>query len=160
MLKFDSKGFLKPCEPIPCTVSELKTQLVDGFDSVTRQINYDNYIRYSDQLKALLGGIKFKQWINGSFVTKKENPKDIDLVTFISHAEIKKLGHKLDIFRPEGSWLIYGVDAYIIEVHPAASRSYTYFTEWDIAYWLNLFAQTRPNRRGQKQAKGFLEIIY
>ena len=26
--------------------------------------------------------------------------------------------HKLDAFKPNDSWAVYGIDAYIIEVHP------------------------------------------
>lgn len=159
MLKFDSKGLLKPYLPIPCKISDLKTYFVDGIQSITRKPNYDNYIRYSNDLKILLGDIQIKQWVNGSFVTKKTNPKDIDLITFIDHDTIKKLGSKLAPFRPESSWLIYGVDAYIIEVHPDKSKSYV-FTQGDILYWLDLFGHTRPNRNGKKNQKGFLEIIY
>lgn len=158
-LEFDAKGLLKPYLPIPCELSDLKTYFVDGIPSVTRKTNYDNYIRYSNDLKTLLGNTNLTQWINGSFVTKKTNPKDIDLITFIDHGTVKKLGMKLDPFRPQSSWLFYGVDAYIVEVHPENSKSHVY-TLGDIAYWLDLFSQTRPNRIGKKNQKGFLEINY
>jgi hypothetical protein len=111
MLKFDSKGHLKPYQPIHCDAQELKFHFVDAFKSKTRAKNYAKYVKYSDDLKALLGGIKITQWINGSFVTKKINPKDIDFITFLNHDTIQKFAINLGPFRPENSWHTYGVDA-------------------------------------------------
>lgn len=36
-------------------------------------------------------GVKLEIWIDGSFVTEKDDPNDIDLVIFGSHAEIDRL---------------------------------------------------------------------
>ena len=160
MLKFDSKGHLKPYEPIVCDVKDLKIHFVDAFTSVTRSINYTKYVKYSDDLKALLGGVEITQWINGSFVTKKINPKDIDFINFIDHDLIQKFGEKLHPFRPENSWDIYGVDAYILEVYPSDSKDFVKFTQSDRAYWYSQFDKTRRNRNGIRHPKGFLEIIY
>ncbi len=159
MLNFDTKGNLKPYQVIPCKVNDLKKHFVTGVASTTRQTNYDSYIKYSNDLKKALGVKDLRQWINGSFVTKKTNPKDIDLITFIDHSLIVKLGNKLDNFRPQNSWHIYEVDAYIVEVYPDNSPL-NKFTHSDIIYWQDLFAHTRVNRKGEKNPKGFLEIIY
>jgi len=159
MIKLNAKGFLTPSEPIPCSLSDLKAFFVDRFESDTRQGNFDNYIRYSTALKALLGGIEIRQWINGSFVTKKTNPKDIDVVSFVSHLSIKSLGTKLNDFRPPESWNVFGIDGYIIENHPPKSKLRT-FTQLDMVYWRNQFGFSKPNRNGVKSAKGFLEINY
>ena len=107
----------------------------------------------------MLRGIEIKQWVNGSFVTKKTNPKDIDVISFVSHNLVKELGEKLNPFRPEGSWEAFGIDAYVLEVHVIASR-YDFYTKSDTAYWRDQFGHTRPNRKGVKREKGFLEIIY
>lgn len=159
MLNFDVKGNLRPYQPITARVAEMREYLVDTIVSETRIINFDKYIKYSNALKKLLGGKKLRQWIDGSFVTKKTNPKDIDFLTFIDHSIILKLGDKLDNFRPEKSWVVYGVDAYILESHPKESPSFAY-THSDILYWQEQFTRTRVNRRGVKLPKGFLEIIY
>ncbi len=158
MLKFDSNGLLTPYRPIPCQVKDLKTHFVDSFDSETRPKNFDKYIRYSNEIKALLRGIEVKQWVNGSFVTKKINPKDIDVISFVSHTLVKELGDKLYPFRPEGSWDVFGIDAYVLEVHAVGSR-YHFYTQSDTAYWREQFGHTKPNKKGIKKEKGFLEII-
>ncbi len=159
MLKFDGKGHLKPYEPIPCNIFEFKRIFVDMFESQTRNQNYQNYIRYSSDLKKLLGTQKLHQWINGSFVTKKKNPKDVDLVTFIPYQLIQELGIKLNPFKGIQSWSTYSVDAYIIVVHPQESELFR-FTEFDCKEWLYLFTHGKRNRKGEKQQKGFIEIFY
>jgi hypothetical protein len=103
--------------------------------------------------------IKLNQWINGSFVTQKKNPQDIDLVTFIDYKVIGQLGNRLDDFKAGQSWITYEVDAYIIPVYPQGHVQFK-FTEFDLAEWLDLFSHTKLNRNGQKFEKGFLEIFY
>ncbi|CAN5178406.1 hypothetical protein BH09BAC5_BH09BAC5_22230 [soil metagenome] len=159
MINFDSRGYLKPYEPISSNVKELKKYFVDEFDSEIRLAHFHNYTRYSNDLKKLLGGIPLRQWINGSFVSKKTNPKDIDFVTFVDHTLIKKLNRKLDSYKADGSWEEYGVDAYIIEVY-SENNPHQKFTEFDMREWQELFCMTRRNRAGQRFNKGFLEIIY
>lgn len=159
MLKFDPKGHLTPYAPILASVNDLENNFVIGINSVTRKQNFDKYVHYSDELKHLLEGKELKQWINGSFVTKKINPEDIDIVTFIDAADVQKLGKKLDGFRPNMSEIKFGIDAYLIEVHPVDSVDYQRFTKSDIAYWLDAFS-TIKNQRGHKHPKGFLEIYY
>lgn len=85
MIAFDKKANLKPYEPIKISVADMKAHSVSEFNSSTRKNNFDKYIRYSDDLKKLLNGQPIRQWVNGSFVTKKINPKDIDLITFVDH---------------------------------------------------------------------------
>ena len=159
MLNFDTRGNLKPYEPINSSIEEFKEYFVNGIPSKTREDNFNKYKRYSDDLKALLNGMPLKQWINGSFVSKKSNPKDIDLATFLNHSTINILGSKLADFKPDRSWIVYGVDAYIIEVYPEDSNLFKY-TKSDIAEWLHLFSHTRRNRNGLNFMKGFIEINY
>lgn len=160
MLVFDKRGNLEPYEPIGSDVNELKVCFVDGIPSKTRLENFEKYIKYSDALKAMLGGTVLKQLVNGSFVTRKLNPKDVDLVTFLDHEIIQQYGSRLNDFRADKSWLLYGVDAYIVEVHPETSSLYNQFTKSDIAEWYYLFRHTRLNRKGEKFTKGFIEIFY
>lgn len=159
MLKLNSKGLLVPNKPIVTTVKEMRTFFVDGIESDTRITNFQNYIRYSDELKELLEGTELKQWLNGSFVTKKKNPKDIDLVTFIDYSIVQMARENLYEFVADKAWENYAVDAYIIEVHSEDSPLYQ-FSKSDTLEWFHLFSRTRRNRRGNIYPKGFLEIYY
>jgi hypothetical protein len=41
------------------------------------------YLRFEDELLAILGNKFEKIWIDGSFIAKKQYPNDIDIVLFI-----------------------------------------------------------------------------
>lgn len=160
MLELGHDGLLQPPGLIKSDVAELKRVFVDEIkNSITRGETFKNYLRYSEELKKTLDGAILQQWINGSFVTAKTNPSDIDFVTFVDTDLIKKVGAQLDIFKPGACWELYHVDAYIIEVHPDSTQE-SNFTQADKVYWMSLFSTTRRGRNGKKKLKGFLEIFY
>ena len=159
MLHFDEKGFLKPDKAILSDINEMVRYFVNGIDSETRKINFDKYIRYSTDLKKYSGGSDLKQWIDGSFVTLKVNPNDIDLVTFIDQVQMQRLGAHIGNFRGDYGRKLYGVDAYIVEVFEPESKFHSY-SIGDAAYWLELFSTTVTNRFDKKSRKGFLEIMF
>jgi hypothetical protein len=83
-LEFSNKGFLIPSSNITVSLEDFRTTFVNNFQlSKTREKLFENYIIYSNELKQTLNLKELKQWINGSFVTKAVNPKDVDLVTFV-----------------------------------------------------------------------------
>jgi hypothetical protein len=160
MLNFDAHGLLTPHRAIRSTVTEVKKTLVTGITSRTRAANFKKYTKYSTDLKALVGAkTELIQWVNGSFVTKKANPNDIDIVSFIDHDTVRRLGAMLDDFRKGGSWNAYGVDAYMVEVFPEGNRNHK-FSEIDRVEWLSRFTKTKRDNQGRQFPKGFLEIIY
>ena len=56
-------------------------------------------LKYNEDFKKVCNLEVLLQWINGSFVTKINNPGDIDLITFLDFETITKLGSKLDNFK-------------------------------------------------------------
>lgn len=159
MLIFNHSGVLIPDNKIISDLAELKTEFVDGIPSGKRMDLFNRLLKYNEDLQKVLGFCGFVQWINGSFVTKKVNPGDIDLVTFIETEKILEIGSSIDPFRFPNSESIYGVDAYIIEVYPSDEPDY-FRTVSDKAYWADRFSKTRRDRNGNKLRKGFLEIRF
>lgn len=159
MLEFDSKGFLIPDNAIRSTLQELEQVFVEGIKTGDRRKHFDAYLNYSKELKKLCGNIELVQWIDGSFITKKENPNDIDLVTFLDFEIIKDIDYLLSNFKEPLSKTVYGVDAYIVYTYSQNHKKYI-LQQSDSAYWIDRFTKTRPNRKGQKFKKGFLEIIF
>ncbi len=158
MLKFNTKGLLIPNTNIVSDITELEEIFVNGIISYTRGDLFNKYISYSKALKELCNNEELIQWIDGSFATKKPNPNDIDLVTFVEFSVVDELGDRLADFKYPASKSTFGVDAYIIRVYPPAHKRYTPY-QLDKAYWMDHFAKTRRNRIGNKLPKGFLEII-
>jgi hypothetical protein len=157
MLKLNSNGLLVPDRNIQTDIVELEKTFVTAFQSVTRKRLFDNYISYSIALKELCKDQKNIQWIDGSFVTNRPNPDDIDLVTFIDFSIVEKLKDDLTAYKYPNSQNNFGVDAYIIKVYPIGHKYYQSFLA-DKAYWMNHFSKTKRNRVGNKLKKGVLEI--
>ena len=157
-LIFDEHGYLVPSEKITIDLATLEQVFVKDFpNSETRKDLFDNYLRYIDTFAKEITP-NFTQWINGSFVTKKEDPKDIDFVTFIEAQYYLKNDEDetLDSFF---AWNKYGLDAYIVGEYPRNAQKYIDHTLHFKTQWNNLFSRTRAvNER--VYAKGFLEIHF
>ena len=158
MLTFNHSGLLVPDNKINSTIQELENEFVLKLPTTKRKEIFDAYIKYNEDFKKVCNLDELHQWVNGSYVTKKNNPGDIDLVTFIDYDIIQKLGSKLDDFKYPNSEIIYGVDAYIVEVYPETHKDrFRYIS--DKAYWMDRFTKTR-RFRGNRLSKGFLEIKF
>ncbi len=157
-LNFDEQGHLTPPEGIEADIDTLKAYFVDAFpNSERRRWLFDNYLRYTYQFEDEVFG-RFEQWINGSFVTQKENPKDIDIVTFVEHWVYEKRGNKvMDKF-----WTFSlekeRIDAYIVKVYPPGHPLYSKYQEnHDI--WKTRYSNTKSTN-DIIYPKGFLKIIF
>jgi hypothetical protein len=146
MIEFDNKGNLKPASPIEIDLKTLEEIFVTN---PYRQELYDFYIAYLKELKEIIGE-PFEQWIDGSFVSKKLKPNDIDIVSFIPNpiydAQSSHLFELKQKFKPQ-------IDAYYICKFPENHLRFAE-TKGDYFYWLNQFAKDR-----QKNSKGFIKII-
>jgi hypothetical protein len=67
VLNFASFGYFVPYRNISSTISELEQTF--KINNVREDI-YENYLNYSENLKEVVGK-EIKQWVDGSFVTKK-----------------------------------------------------------------------------------------
>jgi len=159
MLQFNSKGLLIPNTNIKSNISELEKEFVTSLNNQHRTELFQKYINYSDSLKSVLSDISLLQWIDGSFVTKKPNPEDIDLVTFVTANSVEAIGTRIEDFKYPLSLEKYGVDAYIVKVYDREDKQYPLYIS-DRMYWMDSFDKTRRNRNGIKLPKGFLEINY
>jgi hypothetical protein len=157
MLKFNAFGLLTPPENISSDIAELEEVFVTGIETLKRRELFSNYIRYTNELKSRCGDHELTQWIDGSFVMKKPEPGDIDLVTFIDFSIAEKLSDDLKDFKHPLSEIVFGVDAYLVKKYPPDHRLHKLFIS-DSAYWMEHFSKTRRNRIGNKLSKGFLEI--
>jgi hypothetical protein len=82
-LKFDANGNLLPHTHIFLDINEIEFNLVNSIpSSLTRKIIFDGYKKYCRDISAVIK-FEIEQWIDGSFITNKVNPNDIDLVNCI-----------------------------------------------------------------------------
>ncbi len=80
-----SEGYILPIDKVQSDLHTFEEFFVKKFsNSVTRPRLWENYLVYLDNFRQKVTP-NFVQWLDGSFVTLKENPNHIDLVTFIDY---------------------------------------------------------------------------
>jgi hypothetical protein len=154
MLQFDDFGLLNPNEIIISNLEEFRNTFVFNQQ---RTALFDTYLDFLEDVKKLDLG-SFFQWIDGSFVTRKPFPKDIDLVTFIDFKTHKLKNSRLQLLKE--TYKHYGIDVYFESYYPDSHpfhAKYLYQTD----YWFKLYSSTKP--LGQQQLirrKGLVQINY
>lgn len=157
---FDIRGYLKPYGKNTISEKDLKTGFVDPFDEdSSRKRLYEGYLKYNSELKALLKNQKYLQWVDGSFISTKIHPKDIDLVNLIDYKLIDAYKDELQRFINRRGKEEYGIDGYIVRIYPEGHKNYIR-TKSDLIYWENWFSKSRMNRRKQRFPKGFVELEF
>jgi len=160
MIQFDENGHLFPYEAHDITLDEMPEIFVDAFpESETRKRLFDNYLDWVIDFQRDVFPY-FTQWINGSFVTQKLNPKDIDFVTFLDWKvyEVKEKWKELDRF-----WSFSnedkGLDAYFLPEfkpeNPKFEKFENYKRDWAIRY-----SRARRGDTLINDQKGFLQLIF
>ena len=167
MINFDSRGYITPYRNIAVTLQEFEAAFVSN---TRRKALYELYLNYTDDLRKIIGN-EFIQWIDGSYVTSKEAPEDVDLVTFIDVDICKKHEKLLNAFKYPLSKENYKtggnrqigkegyIDAYTVETYPPDHRHYFDY-QCNRAYWLEEFSKASANRQGIRHPKGFVEIKF
>lgn len=139
-----------------CSASDIKLALVDrfGVDSI-RSVIFAEWKSHRAALRSL-GSVEF-QWVNGSFVTDKVNPGDIDIVTFFNGPAFDLLPrwkqHVIqELTNGKGSVAYTHVDASLAFFYPKTTRMYDSYKS-DRAYWDAKYSRSRDF-----VAKGYLEV--
>ena len=159
-LSFDIRGNLQPYEIIKVGLDEFQEYFVKSFESdSSRHEIFEKYLVYLQDLQKIIEG-DFFQWIDGSFVSTKFAPRDIDLLTVIHYKDYEKNVKEIENrFASFNARKIYQVDAYVMADYPD-SHSKHVFTQTDLLYWKNLFGQTRVSRSKKQFPKGFIQINF
>jgi len=159
-LNFDIRGNLKPYEVIEISMETFQKTFVNPFDEESlRQELFDNYNHYMKDFSALIT-YDFFQLIDGSYVTNKKKPKDIDLITVLDYRDYEKNKVILEKeFASIAGRKKYKVDAYVVANYPKSHKKHI-FTKSDLLYWRNLFGKTRVNRAKKQYEKGIIQLNF
>ncbi len=158
MFQFDENGHLTPFEPIEITLDEFQATFVDAFpESKTRRWLFENYLDWVFDFQRDVYPY-FVQWINGSFVTKKENPNDLDFVTFLEGSVFEKRKKAIEpfwSFSNEGK----GLDAYILPMPPENDSDFQTFIDFRNT-WHKRFTAVRRGQTFETNRRGFIQIQF
>ena len=159
-MTYDFRGNLTPYDITQLSFEAFVEHFVDEFeDSTTRKLIFEQYQRYLLDIRTMITD-DFVQWIDGSFVSRKTNPNDIDVVTFLDF-DVYETHKALILKHFVGNKVFYRfkVDGYILQKFPTNHQEYNYSMA-NQAYWKDFFGHTRPNRAGIKLPSGFIELKF
>lgn len=159
MLEFDEKGNLTPYNNIEISYEEFVKNFIASFplDSSRYQI-LTVFEHFVEGFRSKIYP-NFKIWINGSFVTQKINPNDIDFLIFIKYDWFEVNGTSLNTLKATIKQDYKNLDVYFLIEYPENHKHRT-FTETDILYWRDWFSKTRKNHSGKSFQKGFIELKF
>lgn len=157
---FDIRGHLKPYGKITLTLEQFKDYFVDSFGfSKTRTNIFQNYLNYLADFQQEVTP-NFVQWIDGSFVSKKVNPRDIDMVTLVDHQIVENKDSLLkQKFLNNSFNKSHDLDVYLLTLYPPNHERYSW-TKSDLLYWKNWFTKSKMVRGKRRFPKGYIEIMF
>jgi hypothetical protein len=134
-------------------------QTIFSVNSLKRQKLIDGFLLFIEAFQKAVTS-EFVVWIDGSAVSTKTEPNDIDAVFFIDFKVCERKKSSLDNEWFNGSQKnTKGLDLYYSIVYPPAHSRY-YLTHLDRLYWEDLYGHTRIDDSGKQFEKGFLEIKF
>lgn len=158
--QFDERGYLRSKKPVAARWEEVEQFFVEAIQkSETRKRLWLNFLEFTKRLQEEIAPI-FIVWLDGSFVTEKLNPRDIDAVFMLDHrvCEQKKSILEQSWFNAENKQT-KGLDLYYSIEYPKTHKRH-FLTHLNHLYWLDIYGHTRIDTFGQKFTKGFVELKF
>lgn len=151
---FDAFGHLTPYDLIITDWEAIASEFVEPFTkSITRSATYKALQTYLIEVKTELG-IPLIIWMDGSFITKKPNPNDVDFVIFVDTDVFQQHQTAIQRFVAKRRELRSLIDGYFVEVFPTDHSNY-FITEADTIEWYHRFSRDRNKRK-----KGILTFTF
>ncbi len=154
MLKFDNNGYLFPYQAIEIDLATLQDVFV--FNKHREQL-FIHYLRWLDSFKSKVTQ-EFTQFINGSFISQKEFPKDMDFVTFFDYKIYEQEERFLDkywTFSLENE----GLDSYLVKTYPQEHEKFPDYIK-DKNVWETRYSKTTADEMENIFKKGFIKILH
>lgn len=159
-MEFDSRGNLFPAQKITISIEEFYEFFVSKFHNSRREELYNDYLKYIDNFQNLVSP-DFCHWIDGSFITRKLLPKDLDFVTLLKvelYEENRNIIEK-EFLAQQARIAFPKLDSYIVKVYPYEQQTF-WAKNPDLLYWDKQWSTTRYNQNEIKFKKGYIEIKF
>ena len=157
-IEFDKHGLITPKEIIELSLADFERIFVkERTAKAHRQQIFDEYLRHNEQIQQEVGGILF-QFVNGSFTTLKDKPKDIDVVSFIDYRIYNRKEKEIESFK-EKKKKGDKVDGFIV-VRSYPGHPHFILAQLQYEYWKDLFTQTKPDKKNKAFSKGLVKINF
>ncbi len=147
MLQFDDFGYLLPYETHVLSLEDFeRTFVIDTEREKLFRLLTDLVLDLKN-----LGAGTFYIWVDGSFVTKKRLPRDIDLVVFVDSEVFETMLNQLSKLRRDYEPYL---DIFMVDNYPEVHEEY-YTTALEKLKWRETFGTDRQGRR-----KGIIQIEF
>ncbi len=155
---FDQSGNLFPQRSIDIDWATLFDHFVNYFPtSSSRKQLLSNLERFIVNIQTNIVS-DFKLWINGSFVSQKIDPQDIDAVFWLPFDVAERKKSILDDqFFTRMTKKLLGLDLYYMIEYPEKHKRH-FLTHLDKLYWEDVYGHTRQDEQGMQHSKGFFEL--
>ena len=149
-LRFDWEGHLTPYEAVET-----------NWESFVKMFGWNEHRQNLLELLQLLCTElttlfpeEYTIWVDGSFVTRKDRPNDLDVVFILPAEKYEVVENELRLLRNQFA----GLDVYFIKLIEEGEPNYFLYIS-DRIEWLFQFTKTRPDRyTRRKQPKGFIQL--
>lgn len=146
MLEFDKHGFLMPYGVIPCEIQVVEEYFVFNEHRAEILISFKQFIH-------TLNGLNindFDIWLDGSFISLKNYPNDLDLIVFLNDVTYQRVYTSLPLLKTRFQKL----DVYFVQMYPVAHPKHL-FSKFDELDWLHFLTKDR-----KRNPKGILKLSY
>lgn len=149
-MEFDNFGNLHPYDIIEAELNIIEELFVTSFvESMTRKTLFSDFHLFLNEIKSIVENGTL--WLDGSFITLKKNPRDIDILIFVRSEVLLEKERELTILKKKYQPKI---DSYFIELLPKNHPKYFLF-EMNRKEWLFTFSTSRSF-----QNKGIIQIEF
>jgi len=146
-MTFDENGYLIPHELTPSDLATIEAVFVAPFiTSLTRRKVFDAFTSYLTELKSAPNA-PLEVWVNGSFISLKHDPNDVDFVIFISKQVAIVSSDIIYQFRQRRFSRESLTDGYFVETVPLSHPDYNLY-QYDRQDWHRAFAFGRNMKKG------------
>jgi hypothetical protein len=150
-------GWLPPGRH-PATLAEVEAAFVVPFpESRVRRSIYDSWNRYRQTLLQVAPGVVVAFWLNGSFISAKPNPSDIDVVVLLDGPAFDALPQRTRhaagaLLKSESVKLVWAVHSHPLLLYPPSDPRHSKYVRLH-AYWDEWWGHTVGGME-----KGYLEL--
>ena len=145
-------GYL-PAEPQlhPVIYDDLQVTFVEPYPHGHRRCRiWDAYMGHNGTIASFFSSRRLEQWVDGGFTTTKNEPEDIDIVTYLPKTELVGLNSEVQdrikrCFRGSRSHPEGLVDSYCVPYEEDDSGNPTQLTIRHQEYWKQVFGSDRDN---------------
>jgi hypothetical protein len=146
------------------TLQDIRASFVEGIESCRRKPIFEDYLAWREAIRGLV--VVEREFIDGSFVTDRANPSDIDVSFWVAAWRIEALSDSqyraLNLLTGDDARAVFNVDAYLVPAAEVGEMAYDDFVaerEKTEDAWATAQDLRRTRLDRGLVEKGFVELV-